>query len=79
MELRFASLSALIANVNRDRKRKPTPFKAEEFMPEFGKQYIDDIDDVMPDPEEQAEVLKTFFKRMAAVPGVEVVDKTENG
>ncbi|MCP4475381.1 MAG: DUF4035 domain-containing protein [Gammaproteobacteria bacterium] len=31
-----ASVCSVIANVNRDSKRKPIPYKTEDFMPQFG-------------------------------------------
>jgi hypothetical protein len=35
-DLRTGILASLIANVNRDPKRKPQPYKAEDFIPKFG-------------------------------------------
>ena len=32
---RTASLMALLANCNRDSKRKPSPYKPDDFMPDF--------------------------------------------
>lgn len=37
-DMRNAILSALIANANRDRKRRRRPFKPAEFMPQFDKE-----------------------------------------
>lgn len=35
MDLRFAMLSALIANVNRDAQKRPQAYKLEDFLPDF--------------------------------------------
>jgi hypothetical protein len=35
-DYRSAQICAMIANANRDRKRKPTPYKVEEFLLKFG-------------------------------------------
>lgn len=37
---RFARLAALIANVNRDPKRKPTAYTLEDFMPDYDEGYV---------------------------------------
>lgn len=34
-DLRMGILASVLANVNRDPSRKPDPFKAEDFMPDF--------------------------------------------
>jgi len=34
-DLRMAMLASLIANVNRDKKRRPNPFLPKDFMPKF--------------------------------------------
>lgn len=39
-DIRFARLMALIANANRDPKRKPTPFSADDFMPDYDEGYV---------------------------------------
>jgi hypothetical protein len=36
-DLRMAILASLIANVNRDPKKKPTPYEVSDFMPQFEK------------------------------------------
>lgn len=35
-DYRSAQVCAMIANANRDRKRKPTPYRVEEFLLKFG-------------------------------------------
>jgi len=59
-DLRSANLAALVANVNRDSKRRPKPFTAIEFMP-FEPQ-------PKPDPAEVAKRLRETFGAMAAPP-----------
>lgn len=41
-DLRAAKICAIIANVNRDEKRKPKPFSPADFMPDFTQQYQPD-------------------------------------
>lgn len=37
-DLHTAMLMTLLANANRDRKKRPKPFTLQEFMPDFWKQ-----------------------------------------
>ena len=36
LDFRNAALMCLLANINRDPKKKTTPFKPADFMPEYG-------------------------------------------
>jgi hypothetical protein len=37
-DLRSATVAAVIANANRDRKKRPQPYKVSDFMPKFDRQ-----------------------------------------
>lgn len=56
-DVRFARLAALIANVNRDPKKKASPFKVEDFMPDYDEAYIEA--EVL-SPEETFELVKAL-------------------
>lgn len=52
-DLHAAMLLALLANVNRDRKKRPKPFTLQEFMPDFWKR---------PDTEKKASAAEIMAK-----------------
>lgn len=71
-DVRHAALSALIANVNRDRKRKAQPYKPADFMLRF--EGDEDEQEMLEDlpVEEQKQRIRAFL--MASFGGF--VDKT---
>jgi len=63
-DIRSAIVASVIANVNRDKKKKPSPFKTTDFMPEIeGKKYTEYI----MTPEETAEAAQAVFGQLAAM------------
>ena len=64
-DLRTGIVASVIANVNRDKKKRSKPFKAEEFMPEFGSEYTEYV----MTPEETAETANRIFGQLAALQG----------
>lgn len=58
-DLRTALICCTIANVNRDPKKKPTPFEVSDFMPKFE-------DDKEPDWQNQLEKVKMLNMAFSA-------------
>jgi hypothetical protein len=56
-DLRAGIVASTVANVQRDRKKKPQPFKPEDFMPKFNK------------PRKQTPAELREFARMMATAG----------
>lgn len=38
IDLGFATLAAMLANIHRDRKRRPEPFTAQDFLPKWDRE-----------------------------------------
>lgn len=57
-DLRSGTVAAVIANTNRDPKKRPRPFTPSDFMPEFGKpQETGPRRKPLTDPEEWTKVI----------------------
>ncbi|KKN42312.1 hypothetical protein LCGC14_0714660 [marine sediment metagenome] len=61
--LHTAQVLAMMANVNRDAKRRPQPYKAADFMPKF------DRPARVPTAEELDKKVGAIFRAMKAGPG----------
>lgn len=57
---RFARLAALLANINRDPKKTPRPYTADDFMPDYDEAYIEA--EVMT-PEETLQMVRGLVER----------------
>lgn len=55
-DLRMAILAALIANINRDPKKKSRAYEPKDFMPRFGERSPGDV----------AEKVKSYFGMLAS-------------
>jgi hypothetical protein len=72
--LRTGIVTALIANTNRDSKRKPEPFVPSDFMPDFtGKRKRDKLD-----PKKVRNLLKTSFGKRIK-PRAKILDNRSAG
>lgn len=64
-DLRMGILASIIANVNRDRKRKSSPFKAEDFIPDFGGEYTAEANAMTPD--ETLDLVRQMHERLKSM------------
>jgi hypothetical protein len=64
-DLRAAIVAATIANVYRDKKKKPTPFKASDFMPDFDGEYTADVEAMS--PEETLEIVRAMHEQFTTL------------
>lgn len=63
-DIRSAIVASVIANVNRDKKKKPSPFKTDDFMPEFeGESYAQYV----MSPEETVEAAQKVFGKLTSM------------
>ena len=69
-DLRAGIIAATFANVNRDKKKKPTPFKATDFMPDFEGEYL--AEEEMSE-EEMIEFVKSMHERLSGAQKVGIL------
>jgi|SRR5688500_10845477 len=70
-DLRNGITASVIANVNRDKKRKPKPFKAEDFMPDFAGQY----DARVMSPEETLDIVTALHSTFLSMQDAGALDQ----
>jgi hypothetical protein len=73
--LRTGIVTALIANTNRDSKRKPEPFVPADFMPDFtGKRRRDRLD-----PKRVRNILRSSFGKRIKPRAAKILDNRSEG
>lgn len=70
-DMRSAIIASILANVYRDKKRKPSPFTVEDFMPDFDEEYMEEY--VMT-PEETLERAKAIFGQLQQMQTAGILD-----